>query len=52
MMSSLLYTLAALFFLAWIIGFFWAAAGGVIHILLVLAVVSFIVGLVRRSTVI
>jgi len=49
-MSSLLYIIAVILIIGWAFGFFIAAAGGLIHILLVIAVIAFIFGLLRRPT--
>jgi hypothetical protein len=40
MMSSLLYIIAFLLFLGWVVGLFVYSVGGVIHMLLVLAIIS------------
>jgi hypothetical protein len=50
-MRSLLYIIAVILVIGWLIGAFAYSAGGLIHILLVLAVVSFLIGLIRRGTV-
>jgi hypothetical protein len=49
-MNSILYIIAVLLIIGWAFGFFIAAAGGLIHILLVIAVIVFIFGLLRRPT--
>ena len=49
-MNSLLYIIAVVLVVCWAIGFFFAAAGGIIHILLVIAVIAFLLGLIRRPT--
>ncbi len=41
-MGNLLYMLAAILVIAWAIGFIGYSAGGLIHILLVIAVISII----------
>lgn len=38
-MGNLLYTIAVILIIIWAIGFFGYAAGGIIHILLVIAVI-------------
>jgi uncharacterized protein DUF5670 len=48
-MRSLLYTIAVILVICWAIGFFGYAAGGIIHILLVIAVISLILGVIRRA---
>lgn len=50
-MRSLLYIIAVILVIGWLIGAFAYNAGGLIHILLVLAIVSFLIGLIRRGTV-
>lgn len=50
-MRSLLYIIAVILVIGWLIGAFAYSAGGLIHILLVLAIVSFLIGLIRRGTV-
>lgn len=39
-MGSLLYVIAVILIVAWAIGFFAYSAGGIIHILLVIAVIA------------
>jgi hypothetical protein len=39
-MGSLLYTIAAIFAIGWLIGFFVFDAGGIIHVLLVIALMT------------
>jgi len=50
-MRSILYLIAVILVIGWIFGFFVNHASGLIHILLVLAVVSLLLGLIRRGTV-
>jgi uncharacterized membrane protein YtjA (UPF0391 family) len=45
-MGNLLYTIAIILVIAWAIGFIGFNAGGIIHILLVIAVIAFIIKLV------
>ena len=45
-MSSLLYLIAVILVIGWIFGFFVYSAGGLIHILLVLAVVAVLLRLI------
>ena len=47
-MSSFLYVLAAALIVCWAIGFFINSAGSLIHLLLLLAIVAFLFGLIRR----
>ena len=49
-MRSILYILAVLLIIGWAIGTFAYAAGGLIHILLVIAVIALILGWLRRDT--
>jgi len=48
-MRSLLYLIAVILIIGWILGFFVYSAGGVIHILLILAIVSLVLGAIRRA---
>ena len=48
-MQSLLYVIAVILIIGWILGFFVYSTGGVIHILLVLAIISLILGVIRRA---
>jgi Family of unknown function (DUF5670) len=50
-MRSLLYIIAVILVIGWLIGAFAYSAGGLIHILLVLAVISLVIGFIRRGTV-
>jgi hypothetical protein len=49
-MNSLLYIIAVILVIGWALGFFLYSAGGIIHILLVIAIISFLIGLIRRPT--
>ncbi|HVW95440.1 MAG TPA: lmo0937 family membrane protein [Mucilaginibacter sp.] len=49
-MNSLLYIIAVILIIGWAIGFFFTSVGGLIHILLVIAVISLVLGLLRRPT--
>ena len=49
-MNSLLYIIAVILVIGWAIGFFFTTVGGLIHILLVIAVITLLLGLVRRPT--
>lgn len=51
-MRSLLYVVAVILIIGWAIGFFAYAAGSLIHVLLVIAVISLILGVIRRDTVV
>ena len=48
-MSNLLYTVAVILIIFWALGFFAFHAGSVIHILLVIAVVSILLRVIRGS---
>jgi hypothetical protein len=49
-MRSLLYIIAVILIIGWAIGTFAYAAGSLIHILLVIAVISLVLGFLRRDT--
>ena len=44
-----LYIIAVILIISWAIGFFGYAAGGLIHILLVIAIIAIILGVIRRA---
>lgn len=48
-MRNILYIIAVILVISWAIGFFGYAAGGLIHILLVIAIIAFILGIIRRA---
>ena len=48
-MGNLLYIIAVILVIAWAIGFLGYHAGGIIHVLLVIAVISLILGVIRRA---
>jgi hypothetical protein len=49
-MRSLLYIVAVILVIGWALGVFaFHVAGGIIHILLVIAVIALILGLIRRA---
>ncbi|WP_290797725.1 lmo0937 family membrane protein [Flavihumibacter sp. UBA7668] len=50
-MRSLLYLLAVILIIGWLLGFFVYSATGLIHILLVLAVVSILLSFIKRGEV-
>ncbi|MDV3309283.1 MAG: lmo0937 family membrane protein [Cyclobacteriaceae bacterium] len=50
-MGSILYIVAVVLVIAWLIGFLGYSAGGMIHILLVLAVISVLVSIIRGRSV-
>jgi tryptophan-rich sensory protein len=49
-MGNILYLIAVILVIAWAIGFLGYHAGGVIHILLVIAVISVLLSVIRRSS--
>ncbi|MDB4921484.1 lmo0937 family membrane protein [Mucilaginibacter sp.] len=49
-MNSLLYVIAVILIIGWAIGFFFTAVGSLIHILLIIAIVAFLLGIIRRPT--
>jgi hypothetical protein len=48
-MRSLLYLIAVILIIGWILGFFVYSTGGVIHILLVIAIIALLLGVIRRA---
>ncbi|MFN3490111.1 MAG: lmo0937 family membrane protein [Emticicia sp.] len=48
-MRSILYIIAVILVIGWLIGTFAYSASGIIHVLLVLAIISFLVGLIRKG---
>jgi len=48
-MRGILYIVAVLLVIGWAIGFIGYHAGGIIHILLVIALISLILGVIRRA---
>ncbi len=48
-MNSLLYLIAVILIIGWILGFFVYSAGGLIHILLVIAIIALVLGVIRRA---
>jgi len=49
-MRSLLYLIAVILVIGWIFGFFvYPVGGGLIHILLVIAVIAVLLGIIRRA---
>jgi hypothetical protein len=48
-MRSLLYILAVVLVIGWVLGVFVWSASGLIHILIVLAIISLLFGLIRRA---
>ncbi|HOZ74541.1 MAG TPA: lmo0937 family membrane protein [Flavobacterium sp.] len=50
-MSSLLYIIAVVLVIAWAIGFFAYSVGGIIHILLVIAIVAILLRIIQGKKV-
>ncbi|MCH7401567.1 lmo0937 family membrane protein [Belliella kenyensis] len=50
-MNSLLYLVALILIIGWVLGFFIYSVGGLIHILLVLAVISILLRLIGGRSV-
>jgi len=50
-MRSLLYIIAVILLISWALGQFAWHAGGIIYVLLVLAIISFLLGVIRRGDV-
>ena len=48
-MGYLLYIIAVILIIAWAIGFFAYHAGGIIHALLVIAIILFLLKVIRRE---
>jgi hypothetical protein len=48
-MRGLLYIIAVILIIGWAFGFFFYSAGGIIHILLVIAIVALLLGVIRRA---
>lgn len=49
-MGNLLYLIAVILVIAWAIGFLGYHAGGIIHILLVIAVISLLLKVIRKAS--
>lgn len=48
-MRSILYIVAVILVIGWLLGVFVYSVKGLIHVLLVLAIISLLLGLIRRS---
>lgn len=48
-MRGLLYIVAVILVIGWALGFFYYSAGGIIHVLLVIAIVALLLGVIRRA---
>jgi hypothetical protein len=51
-MGSLLYIIAVILIIGWAIGFFAYSAGGIIHILLVIALIAIIIRVIQGRKVV
>ena len=49
-MNSILYIVAVILIIGWVLGAFVYAVGGLIHILLVLAIIAIIIAVFRRPS--
>jgi hypothetical protein len=50
-MGSILYILAVILIIGWLVGFFAFHAGGIIHLLLVVAVIAIVIRLIQGRSV-
>lgn len=50
-MRSLLYIIAVILVIGWLLGAFVWHAGSIIHVLLVIAIISLLLGFIRRGSV-
>jgi len=50
-MSNLLYAIAVILIIAWLLGFFVYSLGSVIHVLLVIAIIAVLLRLIRGERV-
>jgi hypothetical protein len=50
-MGNLLYAIAVILIIGWAIGFFGYAAGGLIHILLVIAIIAIVLRLIQGRSI-
>jgi hypothetical protein len=48
-MRSILYIIAVILIIGWLLGFFVYSATGLIHILIVLAVIALLLAIIRRA---
>jgi len=48
-MGNLLYVIAVILIIGWAIGFIGYHAGGIIHVLLVIAIIAFLLKVIRRA---
>ena len=50
-MSNILYLIAVILIIGWAVGFFAYSAGGIIHVLLVIAIIAVILNVIKGSRV-
>ncbi|MBV7528583.1 lmo0937 family membrane protein [Chitinophaga sp. sic0106] len=50
-MNSLLYLIAVILVIGWLLGFFVYSAGSIIHVLLVLAIIAILINIIRGRAV-
>ena len=48
-MGNLLYVIAVILIIAWAIGYFGYQAGGIIHVLLVIAIIAVLLKVIRNA---
>ena len=48
-MRNILYIIAVLLIIGWLLGVFYWSLSGIIHILIVLAVIALLLGIIRRA---
>jgi hypothetical protein len=48
-MRSILYLIAVILIIGWVLGVFVYSAKGLIHVLIVLAIIALLLGLIRRA---
>ncbi|MBC7722010.1 MAG: lmo0937 family membrane protein [Pedobacter sp.] len=48
-MRSILYIIAVILVIGWVFGFFFYNTGGIIHVLLVIAVIALLLGIIKRA---
>lgn len=48
-MNNLLYLIAVILIIGWVFGFFVYSAGGLIHVLLVIAIIAVLVNIIRGN---
>ncbi|HEY0273283.1 MAG TPA: lmo0937 family membrane protein [Chitinophaga sp.] len=50
-MNTILYVIAVILLIGWALGFFMYSAGGIIHVLLVLAIIAILINVIRGRAV-